>query len=308
MPDTRGPGALHVVMNLRAGAGDKDAARDAIAGVLTRAGRAHTFNAPRDGEALDALCDRVAGEAARDGGVLVAAGGDGTLNAVVNAARAREVPAGLVPLGTFNYLAREQGIPLDPAEAAQVLVAGQRRRVTMGEVNGRLFFNNASFGLYTTLIHDRERAKKRFGRHRLVAAISGIRAMLRGQRPFAIQVVADGTVAPRYTSLVFVACNALQLEHLGLKAAADWAPEALAVALLPPTTVMQRLRLLLRTAMQQLEEESRLEVVAAQRFDVHSRRRVIEVVVDGETLRLPQPLRFRAVPHAVELLVPAAAT
>src|SRR5256885_3573742 len=80
---------------------------------------------------------------------------------------------GVVPLGTFNYFAREQALSLDPAQAVQdilqALQAGQMRPVNVGLVNERLFLVNASLGLYPRLLDERERASTRFGRTRLVA-------------------------------------------------------------------------------------------------------------------------------------------
>ena len=141
---------LFILHNARAGSTDKDEARDTVTALLDAARHPYELHTPQPGESLEQAFRRVASLAARSGGVLVPAGGDGTVNAGVNAARAQGVTLGLLPLGTFNYLAREHGIPLELEDAVRALIAGTPKRVAMAEVNDRLFFNNASFGLYTS--------------------------------------------------------------------------------------------------------------------------------------------------------------
>lgn len=297
----RAPQPLVILANPRSGAGDKREALEAATGVLSAEGHPHEI-CELDGSEFSIR--RAARRARELDGVLVAAGGDGTVNAAANAAREAGVPLGLLPMGTFNLFAKEYGIPLEPAQAARVLVTGERRPVCMGEVNGRLFFNAAGFGLYTEAIRRREAAKSRWGRYRAVAVAATVSTLLAGREPFTVHLVVEGSGTTVRTSTVLVFANALQLEALGLKVQEEARAGALAVALLRPTRLRHRLRLLLRTALKQLDEDGRLQTFGTTDFQVHSARRLIDVAVDGEMLRLPQPLRFRAVPDAVQLIVP----
>ena len=296
------PPPLVIAANPRAGAGDKQAEVEAATAVFASLGHPYELRELGGGSA-EAACRDAARRAAELGGVLVAAGGDGTVNAAVNAARAAEVPLGLVPIGTFNHFARAHGIPLDPAEAAKVLVAGEARPVAMGELNGRLFFNNAGFGLYTQAVRRRERAKRRFGRYRAIAVVTALGTLLAGREPFTVRMVAHDAAATVRTSTVLVFCNPLQLEKIGMDSSGPRAG-ALAVALLRPTRLRDRLRLLWRSAVKQLDDDARVQSFGATEFEVYSARRDIVVVMDGEMRRVRQPLRFRAVPEAVRLIVP----
>lgn len=294
---------LVIVANPRSGSGDKQAELEAATGVFTAAGHPHEvieFN----GGSADETCEHAAKRAAEIGGAIVGAGGDGTVNAAANAARNAGVPLGLLPTGTFNYLARELGIPLEPAAAAEVLMRGEMRAVAMGELNGRLFFNNAGFGLYTEAIRRREAAKSRWGRYRIVGIATMIISVLAGRAPFAVKVVVGNLSTTVHTSTVLVFSNSLQIEALGLKVQEQVRAGALAVALLRPTRLRDRLRLLLRSALKQLDEDGRVQSFGATEFEVHSARRFIDVIIDGEETPLPQPLRFRAVPDAVRLIAP----
>jgi diacylglycerol kinase family enzyme len=302
--DPRAGAALPLVIaaNPRSGTGDKRAEIEVASAALAAAGHPHEI-CELDDSPGEAACRRAARRAAQLGGVLVAAGGDGTVNAAVNAARAAGVPLGLLPMGTFNHFARAHGIPFDPAAAAGVLMSGIAQPVAMGELNGMLFFNNAGFGLYTQAVRRRERAKQRFGRYRLVAVAAAVGTLLAGREPFTVHMVAGEAAAIVRTSTVLVFCNPLQLEAIGLDAGCARAG-SLAVAVLRPTRLRDRLRLLLRSALRQLEADGRVDSFCATDFEVRSARRHIAVVIDGETVRLRQPLRFRAVPDAVRLIVP----
>lgn len=304
---TRAPvpgGPACVAINSASGSSDKQAARDAIAAAIRGAGRELRFFDCRPSRDMAATCRRAADEARRTGGILVAAGGDGTVNLAASASRDFKVALGIVPLGTFNYFARLHGIPLEPEAAARVLVDGVLAPVAVGEVNGRLFLNNASFGLYTRVIYRREAAKARFGRHRIVAFLSALGALLAGQKPFAVRLVAGNAEAIERTSMVFVANNPMQLQALGLDAQACMRGASLGVLLLRPTGWRDRLRLLLRTALKELDQDHRLASFCAEAFEVQSVRRAIELVIDGEIVPVRMPLAFRTDPQALQLAVP----
>lgn len=86
---------------------------------------------------------------ARDGGasLVVAWGGDGTVNGVASALARTDVPLGIVPAGSGNGLAHELGLPRDPGQALVIAARGRVRRIDAGEVAGSLFFNVAGVGL-----------------------------------------------------------------------------------------------------------------------------------------------------------------
>jgi YegS/Rv2252/BmrU family lipid kinase len=100
--------------------------------------------------------------------VVVGCGGDGTLNEIVQALAGSPVALGIVPTGTANVLAREFGIPLDPARAAEVLLTGEARAVDLGRAGDRDFVMMAGVGLDAEVIREVEHAPRR--PHRLLKA------------------------------------------------------------------------------------------------------------------------------------------
>lgn len=114
------------ILNPNAGSAEKAAALREVA--ISRSDLTlRETNRPGDARAL-------AAQALREGyDVVVAAGGDGTIHEVVNglAPHFAQVRLGIIPMGTGNDLGRTLAIPLDPAEALQVLTLGQERQIDL---------------------------------------------------------------------------------------------------------------------------------------------------------------------------------
>ena len=80
--------------------------------------------------------------------IVVAGGGDGTVNAVASHLAGSDIALGVLPLGTLNHFAKDARIPLELEAAVRTIATGRRVPMDAAEVNGRLFINNSSIGLY----------------------------------------------------------------------------------------------------------------------------------------------------------------
>jgi diacylglycerol kinase family enzyme len=163
-----------IVMNARSGHDDAAETRALVERRLAAAGRSFRIAAVADGSEVASVASAAVADARARNGIVVVAGGDGTINAVANALYGSGCPLGLLPQGTFNFFARTHGIPLQPERALDVLLTARAHPVQAGLVNGRLFLVNASLGLYPQILEDREGFKRRFGRRRWVALLSGL--------------------------------------------------------------------------------------------------------------------------------------
>jgi diacylglycerol kinase family enzyme len=242
-------------------------------------------------------------------GVLVASGGDGTINAAAQAALDHGLPFGVLPGGTFNYFARLHGLPLEPADGMRVLLGGRIEPVQVGRVNGRAFLVNASLGLYPQLLEDREHFKRRFGRRRIVAIGAALATLLRDRRPLALEIETEsGEARHLEASTLFVGNNTLQLERVGLPEAQAVQAGRLAAVIVPPYGRWEMLRLAVNGALGRIDEGDRVVNFAFRRLDVQpigSRRRArVKVAFDGETAWLDWPLRFEVSAQPLQLLKP----
>ena len=122
--------------------------------------------------------------------LVIVGGGDGTLNAAVDALVETGLPLGILPLGTANDLARTLEIPNSLPEACEIIARGQLRRIDLGWVNGKHFFNVASLGLSVQITKKlTKEVKRRWGV--FAYAITALQVILQ-IRPFRAQIRING--------------------------------------------------------------------------------------------------------------------
>jgi len=147
-PAVSGISSAKVIINTRSGMSDKEEVRRRLAKIFEANGVSAEITLAESGVKVAEL----AREAARgDWTVIVAGGGDGTINAVASAVVGSDKVLGVLPLGTLNHFARDLKIPNDLDLAARAIISGQTISADVGEVNGRIFLNNSSLGLYPTI-------------------------------------------------------------------------------------------------------------------------------------------------------------
>lgn len=234
---------------------------------------------------------------------LVAAGGDGTVNAVASCIAGTDAVLGVLPLGTLNHFAKDLGVPLKIEDAVATVVGGQVKRVDVGEVNGRTFVNNSSIGLYPAMVQHRE-AQQRLGRRKWSAFVRAMWTVL-GRYPLMhVGLSVDGQVFTRRTPLVFVGNNDYHVA--GLKVGArDRLDEGLLS--LYVTRDVGRLRLVLfavRALFGRLRDAVDFDVVKTAAATIVVRRSSLRVATDGEVFRLEPPLEYRIRPGDLQVLVP----
>jgi len=119
--------------------------------------------------------------------LVIIGGGDGTLNAAVDALVDTQLPLGILPLGTANDLARTLGIPNSLTEACKIIAYGDLRRIDLGWVNNKHFFNVASMGLSVKITQRlTKEVKRRWG---IFAYAATALQVIWEARPFSAEIV-----------------------------------------------------------------------------------------------------------------------
>jgi YegS/Rv2252/BmrU family lipid kinase len=290
-----------VIINGSAGNGhDEDAARE-LEEKFAAAGFTAKVTLAGSGDDMIA-----AARAGIKGGadLVVAGGGDGTINAVASVVAGSGVPFGVLPLGTLNHFAKDLGIPLKLDDAVRALAGGRVARVDVGEVNGRIFLNNSGLGLYPDIVHDREKQQRRLGRGKWVAAFWATVSALRRYPFLSIRLDVDGERLARRTPFVFIGNNEYQMEGLaiGERACLDDGKLSLYVAQRPGRLGL--LRFALRALRGTLAQERDFDVLLAEQMEIESRHRRLRVALDGEVTVMNTPLRYRVRPGALAVIVP----
>jgi diacylglycerol kinase family enzyme len=295
---------IPIIVNAAAGAGRAKDGLATLEDIFRDAGvrvRVIPFNAGDDLNAIAA--DAAAGRPS----AVVAGGGDGTINAVASALVGSGVPLGVLPLGTLNHFAKDLGIPLDVAEAARTIAAGHVAEVDVGSVNGRIFLNNSSLGLYPSIVRHRDNQQRRLGRGKWPALLWATWTVLR-RRPFLnVRLALDDVKRQCVTSFVFIGNNEYTMEGFNIGSRTRVDQGRLSVYMSQRRSRHRLLMLALRALFGKLHQTTDFEAITVESLTVESRHRRLHVATDGEVNLLDTPLEYEIRARALKVLVPAPA-
>ncbi len=235
--------------------------------------------------------------------VMVSGGGDGTVNAVASCVIGQKgITFGVLPMGTYNHFAKDLVIPLDLAAAAGVIVAGHTRAIDVGSVNGHIFVNNSSVGIYPAMVRLRVALQKSGYRKSIAAAWAALRILARFPRLRIALHSADASLPATATPMIFVGNNryAMDLAQWGTRPSLQ--DGKLWVMVSSAAGRLAMLRSLLSVLWSQ-QDVANVIFFETDRFRVTTRHRYAKVAVDGEVLRLTTPLDYEIRPHALQVIV-----
>jgi diacylglycerol kinase family enzyme len=238
--------------------------------------------------------------------LVIAAGGDGTIGAVASALIGTRTTLGILPVGTRNHFARDLGIPADLDLAVQTIVRGAVRAVDVGEVNGRVFVNNASIGLYPEMVEEREKRQQR-GWRKNVATLWASLVALRRFRVVRIRLAAAGDSGRLTTPFVFIGNNEYTMNLFALGTRPCLNKGALSLYTANVSRRFSLVRLAMFALLGRLEQARDFEQRCVPEAWLESRWRRLRVALDGEVLSLVPPLHFRARPGALRVRAPEVA-
>jgi diacylglycerol kinase family enzyme len=290
------PPARHGVLVVNPRSGNGKAARVGLAGEAARRGvRTVTL---RPGDDLRDLVERMI-DAGAD--VVGMAGGDGSQAVVAAVASERDVAHVCVPAGTRNHFALDLGLDRDdPVGALDAFTDGVERRVDLAAVNGRIFVNNVSLGLYAGVVQsDAYRGAKLGTWRRLLPELLREPGDLRFDGP-------DGP-GQQGATLVLVSNNPYELRRLrvaGSRPRLDSGTLGILSARLQDADGFARF-----ATLSAVGQEWRMRGVrqwSAPGFEVQASEPV-PVGLDGEAVRMAPPLQFVSRPGALRVRLPARA-
>lgn len=300
---------VDVIVNATAGTGGVAPTRELLASVFRDAGLEARVRVTSDGaeamrEARAVVNERDGKESDGDS-TLVAGGGDGTIGALASLVAGTRTRFGVLPLGTFNHFAKDLGLPLAVEEAARVAASGQTIAVDVGEVNGRVFVNNSSIGLYPRIVRRRRKEQERLGRGKFTAFLFAAFAVFRRYPFLTVRVSADGRTLIRSTPFVFVGNNVYEMEGLQIGGRQRLDEGVLSLYVTHRTGRMGLLLLALRALVGRLREAKDFDALTAKEIWIETRRpRRLKVAVDGEVTIMRTPLHYQIRPRSLRVIVP----
>ncbi len=297
-------GHIAVVLNSSSGQGVAVKIADRLKEIFAAAGREARITVAREGTDINAAMRR----AVQDGcETLLAGGGDGTINCGASAVVGREIALGVLPLGTLNHFAKDMGIPLDLDEAVNVVLQGVVCKVDVGEVNGRLFLNNSSLGVYPAIVRLRDRYRSKV-RGKWIAALWAALTVLRRNAFMAVRIEVEEKAIVRRTPLVLVANNEYRMSGIQPGTRDSLARGRLALYVLNAEQRPGLLRLAWQILLQGAEQVKEVDLLTVDEATVETRRPRLQVAMDGEVFPLESPLEYRIRPGALRVHVPETAS
>jgi diacylglycerol kinase family enzyme len=242
--------------------------------------------------------------------VVVAAGGDGTVNAVASALVNTPSALAVIPAGTLNHFARDLSIPLQPLAAAASIRDGREILVDVGCVNKHIFINNSVLGLYPVYRAAREAYERRgLGSNSFLRFFAVMRGILRTLWQFphlelSLQT-ADGRMQRVQTPFVLIANNEHELEQWNIGHRKAINKGILWVYVMRRCSRWTAVRFLLAFVFKRFSRHDAFNIYAVRQLTVQSRSRLPRVGVDGEIVRLESPLHYQSMPRSLRVIAPA---
>ena len=291
--------SAHLIFN--PAAGSAAALQGSLTGTARERGIRVRLLEPGQGMRLAALA------AVEDGAEsLAVAGGDGSVAAVATVAVERDLPLVVVPMGTLNHFARDLGLDLaHPLSALDAFYGGrEERRVDVGRINGRLFINNVSLGVYAQMLGDSGYRQDKLGvaQTKLQAAF---KRRFDPEQRRALRITPPGGAPLESVVAMVVSNNPYEFarwDRLGQRHRLDTG--MLQVSVLDAGSLEELERLLAGTLPSAIEFRPAVRHWTSERLEMGVPGEVVQTGVDGEPISFEAPLRFSVDPGALRVLVP----
>ncbi len=295
------PHRITAIVNSSSGAPADDEAHRRLSAVLKSKGLNWDIRPAQSGPEILALGKAAAKNHSE---IVVAGGGDGTVNCVASSLVDTDKIFGVLPLGTLNHFARDLAILLELESAVDNIVTGHVAAVDVGEVNGRFFLNNSSIGIYPKIVTRRE-AQQKQGRSKGTALLSASLRTLQRYAVFRVRVTADARRFTRKTPVVFVGNNEYQIEGINLGTRKRLDEGHLCLYVLHDSGLWGLARFVIRALVGKAWTMTEFDASRAREVRIETRRRSLRVALDGEVCNLNTPLLYRVLPGALKVIAPA---
>jgi diacylglycerol kinase family enzyme len=293
---------LTCILNRTSGCHPGPELRETLSRIFAENGTPARILLASSGAEIPELARRAAKENSQ---IIVAGGGDGTVNAVANELVGSSITMGILPLGTLNHFANDLHIPQDLEGAARNLITGRAVPVDVGEVNGHIFVNNSSLGIYPRiLLLEQEQHQKKKGRNKWVAFAQASLSVLEHYSLLRVRLCLDGKELSRKTPFVFIGNNEYEMKgvHIGGRTRLDAGELCLFAA--NGASRVELVRLAFRALFGRLREASDFDLLITKQVSIETQEPRASVSTDGEVNEMNTPLNYLTHPGALRVIVP----
>jgi YegS/Rv2252/BmrU family lipid kinase len=235
--------------------------------------------------------------------LFVAAGGDGTINTVLQPLVNSDAIFGVIPIGTYNHFAKDLGIPLPWREALDVVLSGEIKPIDAARVNERFFVNNVAMGLYPELVARREEKGRDYPRWK--ARFYAAFATLQKYPHVAVTLESEHHQEVIRTHMLMISNNSYDLSRLGIESPRLALEEGrLSVYWLPHVPRLALTRFVAHYLAGRVREAPGFKTFRTSRVKIQSSKSHLHLGVDGEVVTMDTPLMITIVPQSLSVKVP----
>lgn len=292
---------IEVIINAAGGSFVEAETEQTIRNAFTRHGLEINLHLARTGEQIGEFAEQAV---ASDATIIAAGGGDGTISSVASVVAGSDKTLAVLPLGTLNNFSKDLGIPQDIDEAVDIIAEGHTNVIDLAEVNGRIFLNNSSIGLYPKIVRNRVQQQERLGYGKWRAAFWAAFRAVRVARFLRVGINLEGKFFLRKTPFVFVGNNRYEMDSFNIGRRPRLDAGKLSVYFLHRGGRLGVIALLLRTITGTVKQWRDFEEVLTDSLTIQTRRKRLPVAFDGEVATMDTPLKYRIIPDALRVLVP----
>lgn len=293
--------SIEVILNAASGVCDTEEVRKLVADSFGPSKMDVNIHVARDG---DEICEIAQRAVDSDCKIIVVGGGDGTISCVVAEMIGTDKVLGLLPLGTLNHFAKDLKIPLTIDDAVRIILAGHSQKVDVGEVNGRIFVNNSSLGLYPDVVRGRER-RERLGYGKWTSLIRSAFKVLRRHPLIDVRLNVAGDEMFIRAPFVFIGNNDYEMDGFNIGSRSRIDGGHLSLYTTTRTGRLGLFRLAIRALFGRLGQAKDFVSLTADEVQIETRRKQLRVAMDGEVTVMQSPLRYRIRPGALRVIVPS---
>ncbi len=236
--------------------------------------------------------------------LVIALGGDGTINASAATAIAAGADLLILPNGTMNLVAKDIRLPLDPERVLDYAGDLTRIRIDYATVNGRVFLHSALLGVVADMAVAREDVRRSHDAPEKLAALGHLAEAALASEPLEVLLEAEKGSRKQQTRCVAVTCNPLIKGGVVEHGRATLTAGRLGVYASDHHGPLAPIKLLASLGTGQLPQDPETLSTDCATLTIHAKQSTLSVSLDGEVFELDTPLKFTIEPRGLSVAVP----
>lgn len=221
------------------------------------------------------------------GSIIAAVGGDGTLSSVAGMLINSDAIFAPLPGGTLNHFTKDLGMPQELPQAISRLSTLRPRQIDAAQVNGTVFINNSSIGLYPSSLQTREELEaKKLGKWS-AAFIAAVKALVH-YRSLTVTIHSETFKTP----FIFVGNNDYHLENNVMGERHSLSSKKLSVYAVASASRWSLVKIIAGTLLGRLAITDDIKIWKTTKLTVHAKKKQLRISRDGELEKTPTPLHY----------------